>query len=227
MVGSTRQDVAHEARARRRAGSAVIRRASSPESPTASGPWTLIAETISRLTLPDQHHAGDVEGLGVGHPQAVVELDLLAEPPHHLADLGPAPVDDHRQDPDRAQQHDVLGEASARRGVASGVGRRSPAQRVAAVLDDDDLARELPDVRAAPRPAGGDRGRVAPRRASLTTWSGSRRCSRSRGRWSARPRPRRRARDRSEISRCRPAMCAATAGVVGGGHPAAHTATPP
>ena len=34
------------------AGSAVIRWASSPESPTASGPWTLMAETMSRLTLP-------------------------------------------------------------------------------------------------------------------------------------------------------------------------------
>ena len=31
------------------------------QSPTASGPCTLMADTMSRLTLPDEHHAGDVE----------------------------------------------------------------------------------------------------------------------------------------------------------------------
>ena len=32
-----------------------------------------------RVDLPDQHHAGDVDGLGVGDPQAVAELGGLAE----------------------------------------------------------------------------------------------------------------------------------------------------
>ena len=34
------------------------------------------------VDLADEHHAGDVEGLGVGDPQAVAELGLLAEALH-------------------------------------------------------------------------------------------------------------------------------------------------
>ena len=94
-----------------------------------------------RVDLADQHHAGDVDGLGVGDPQAVAELGRLAEPRHQLADLGAAAVDDDRPHADEAHQHDVLGEQ--REGVV--VGRAG--QGVAAVLDDDGLAGEAPDVR--------------------------------------------------------------------------------
>ena len=45
------------------------------------------------VDLADQHHAGDVQGLGVGDPQAVDELGDLAQPGHQLADLGAATVD--------------------------------------------------------------------------------------------------------------------------------------
>ena len=61
-----------------------------------------MAPTMSRLTLPDEHHAGDVEGLGVGDAQAVAELGLLAEPGHEVADLRAAAVHDHGPEPDRA-----------------------------------------------------------------------------------------------------------------------------
>ncbi len=43
------------------------------------------------VDLAHQHHAGDVEGLGVGDPQAVAELGLLAQAGHELADLGTPP----------------------------------------------------------------------------------------------------------------------------------------
>ena len=71
------------------------------------------------VDLADQHHAGDVEGLGVGDPQPVEELGHLAQPGHERADLGPAAVDDHRQHADRAHEDDVLGELGQRRRVGA------------------------------------------------------------------------------------------------------------
>ena len=89
------------------------------------------------VDLAHQHHAGDVEGVGVGDPQPVEELGLLAQPGHEVADLGPAAVDDHRPHADRAHEHDVLGEEAAE----GGLGHGRPA-----VLDDHDLAPEAADV---------------------------------------------------------------------------------
>ena len=54
------------------------------------------------VDLAHQHHAGDVEGVGVGDPQPVEELGLLAQALHELADLGPAAVDDDRPHADRS-----------------------------------------------------------------------------------------------------------------------------
>ena len=68
------------------------------------------------VDLAHQHHAGDVEGVGVGDPQAVEELGLLAQPLHELADLGPAAVDDDRPHADHAHEDDVLGEQAPRAG---------------------------------------------------------------------------------------------------------------
>jgi hypothetical protein len=59
---------------------------------------------------PDQDHAGQVHGLGVGHPVAVDEHRLLAEPGHELADLGAAAVDDDHVHADIAQQDHVVDE---------------------------------------------------------------------------------------------------------------------
>ena len=61
-----------------------------------------------RVHLTDEDHAGDVDRLGVGHPQAVAELGHLAEPVHQVADLRPATVDDDGAHADGAHQHDVL-----------------------------------------------------------------------------------------------------------------------
>ena len=94
-----------------------------------------------RVDLADEHHPGDVDGLGVGDPQPVAELGRLAQPLHQRADLRPAAVDDDGADADEAHQHDVLGEQVE--GVV--VGR--PGEGVAAVLDDHRLAGEAPDVR--------------------------------------------------------------------------------
>ena len=64
--------------------------------------------------LADQHHAGDVERVGVGHPQPVAELGHLAEPLHQLADLGAAAVHDDGQHADGAHEDHVLGERGQR-----------------------------------------------------------------------------------------------------------------
>ncbi len=58
--------------------------------------------------LADQHHAGDVEGLGVGDPQAVDERRLLAEPREKFADLRTAAVHHDGFQADGAKQDDVL-----------------------------------------------------------------------------------------------------------------------
>ena len=111
-----------------------------------------------RVDLADQHHAGDVDGLGVGDPQAVAELGGLAEPGHQRADLRAAAVDDDRAHPDEAHQHDVLGEQVE--GVV--VGRAG--EGVAAVLDDDGLAGEAADVRQRLDEDVGDRACLGRRR---------------------------------------------------------------
>ena len=90
------------------------------------------------VDLADQRHAHDVDGLGVGDPQAVDELRHLAQPLHQVADLRAAAVHDDRVHADEPHEHDVLREEIGERGVF---------HRVAAVLDHDGLARELPDVR--------------------------------------------------------------------------------
>ena len=94
------------------------------------------------VDLADERHADDVDGLGVGDPPPVDELGLLAEPAHEIADLRAAAVHDDRVHADQSHEHDVGREEIGERGIA---------HRVAAVLDHDGLARELADVRAAPR----------------------------------------------------------------------------
>jgi hypothetical protein len=87
--------------------------------------------------LADQHHAGHVEGLGVGDPEAVPEPGLLAEASEEVADLGTTAVDDDRPQPDGAQQHDVGGEGRQDVVVDDGV---------APELDDDDRPPEALQV---------------------------------------------------------------------------------
>ena len=66
------------------------------------------------VDLAHQHHAGDVERVGVGDPQPVAEFGLLAEPFHQLADLGPAAVHHDRQHAHGAHEDHVLGERGQR-----------------------------------------------------------------------------------------------------------------
>ncbi len=92
------------------------------------------------VDLARQHHACDVDGLGICYSEPVDKLRRLAEPPHEIADLRPATVDDDRPQPDQAHQHDVFGEEC--QCVVLGCAGES----VAAVLHHDRLASELADV---------------------------------------------------------------------------------
>ena len=87
--------------------------------------------------LADQHHADDVERLGVGHPQALDPLHLDPRLGHLDVDLRAAAMDQHRADADRVEQQYVLGQAAH----PGRIGHRQ-----AADLDDDGLAGEAADV---------------------------------------------------------------------------------
>ena len=90
------------------------------------------------VDLADEHHLGDLDGVGVAHAQPADELDRHVQPLHVGRDVRPAAVDDDRVQPDVLEQHDVAGEVLAQLGLG---------HRRAAVLDHDGLAVELPDVR--------------------------------------------------------------------------------
>ena len=131
---------------RGRGPSAPIRPASSP--PTADGERAVDVDRRHdlRVDLADQHHAGDVEGLGVGDPQAVAELRHLAEAGHQVADLRAAAVHDDGPHARPSASARCPAANSGERVVAVGAG-----EGVAAVLDDDDLARRSGGCTAAPR----------------------------------------------------------------------------
>ena len=76
---------------------------------------------MSRPDLADEHHPGDVERFGVGHPQPVAKLGFLTQPTEQLADLGATAVDDDRFQPDRAEHHHIFGEGAREVVVDHGV----------------------------------------------------------------------------------------------------------
>jgi hypothetical protein len=88
--------------------------------------------------LAHQDHLHHVHGGSVGHAHPLHEAGFDAHPVEHLVDLRPSPMDDHGVQADVLHQDHVPGEALLERLVHHGV---------AAVLDDHDLAVELPDVR--------------------------------------------------------------------------------
>src|SRR5215475_13702770 len=90
------------------------------------------------VDLADQHHLDDLDRLLVGYPHAPDEARLLAQALHERADLGAAAVHDDRIDPDQAQQDHVQRE---------GLLEVRTLHRGAAILDDDRLTAELPDIR--------------------------------------------------------------------------------
>jgi hypothetical protein len=89
------------------------------------------------VDLADEDHLGHLDGLRARHAQAAHELHGHPEALHVGGDLRAAAVDDDRVQPDVLQQHDVARELLAQRRIL---------HRGAAVLDDDRLAVELPDV---------------------------------------------------------------------------------
>ena len=125
---------------------AVIRLASSPDSPTASAPWTLIELTMSRLTLPTS----------TIRTRSMVSASVTRNPSWNSASLptrsisapiwGPPPWTTTGSMPDRAHQHDVLGERGQGRRLVDGGVPRLGAEHVAAVLDHHHLAPEAADV---------------------------------------------------------------------------------
>ena len=90
------------------------------------------------VDLADEHHLRDLDGGVVGHAQTTHELDRHVELVHVRADCGSAAMDDHGVQAHVLEQHDVARELLAQRRIGHG----RPA-----VLDDDCLAVELPDVR--------------------------------------------------------------------------------
>ena len=96
--------------------------------------------------LAEQHHAGDVEHLRRGDPEAALEIPFDAKPFEHRGDLRAAAVHDDGMDAAVAQEHHVRGE----RGLQHLVGHR-----VAAVLHDDDAVVQLFEPR---QRLGEDRG---------------------------------------------------------------------
>ncbi|CAB5067879.1 unannotated protein [freshwater metagenome] len=91
--------------------------------------------------LPEEHHACNVNRLGIGDTQTIAELRGLSEPGHQVADLGTAAMDDDRTHADCLHEDDVLREEGERVALAR------PGERVSAVLNDHDLIGEAPDVR--------------------------------------------------------------------------------
>ena len=135
-------DVGHLADEAERGSSGVTvsRPASSPATPTATGSSPaslLIVRDEVAVDLADQHHADDLERLGVGDAQPVPELRLLADPAQHRVDLRAAAMDQHAAHADAAQQQHVLRQRPVERLLVD----RRPAE-----LHHDRLAGELADV---------------------------------------------------------------------------------
>jgi hypothetical protein len=102
-------------------------------------PAPLMALTICLLMEPDrQHHLDHLHGGRVGDPQAVDELALDRQALQHGTDLRAAAVHHHGMHADLLQEHDVAGEDFGQGGIAHGM---------AAVLDDEGLARVAPHER--------------------------------------------------------------------------------
>ena len=108
-----------------------------PVSPTALPPCWLMRPTISWLSSPSTISTTFITLL-VGHAHALAELALDAHLLQQVADLRPAAVHDHGIHADELQHHHVAREARLERRLG---------HRIAAVLDDDGLVVEAPDVR--------------------------------------------------------------------------------
>ena len=134
MAGFTALDVADEAQlgvARRRR---CMRPASSPLDADGERAVDVDGRHDRRVDLAAQHHAGDVDGLGVGDPQAVAELRHLAQAAHEVADLRAAAVHDDGPHADGAHEHDVLARTAARASSLAASARALPPYFTTTVL---------------------------------------------------------------------------------------------
>ena len=175
-------------RAALRRAVAVMRWASSPDSPTARAPCTLMVTTMSRLTLPTS----------TMRARSMVSASVTRKPSWNSASLPTRRHQVRRSGVRRRGPPPAACPPSAsarcprrRRPAAASSTRRRPArpERVAAVLDHHHLAPEAPDVgqgldqHGRPWPPGRRHRRSAAAVVGrVTRWSGSRRCTRSRGR---------------------------------------------
>ena len=149
MVGSTSDTLPTNPRSAW-LGAAVMRLASSPDMPTASGPCTLMAETMSRLTLPTStmRAMSSVSASvtrrplrnSVSLPRRAISSPICGPPP--CTTTGRMPTA-RISTTSWANEASASGPVGRRRRSVAGARR---VQRVAAVLDDDDLAPEAPDV---------------------------------------------------------------------------------
>jgi hypothetical protein len=89
------------------------------------------------VDLADQHHAHDLQRLGVGDAKPIAEFRLLPHAAHHHIDLGPAAMDKRYPHADRAKQQHVLRQGSI----------KLPVDRGAAQLHHHRLSGEAADIR--------------------------------------------------------------------------------
>ena len=129
---------------------AVIMLASSPDRPTASEPWHVHGGDDLAVDLADEHHAGDLERLGVGDAHAVAELRHLARAGAISSPIwGPPPWTTTGSIPtERMSTTSSANDAKASPASSAAPSHRPVDRRqgVAAVLDDDDLPPEAQDV---------------------------------------------------------------------------------
>ena len=102
-----------------------------------------MAATICGLTWPFEHHAGDVDGLGVGDAQPVAELGHLAEPVHQVADLRAAAVDHDRA----ACRRSASARCPGRTAPARRASLAAPASALPPYFTTTTVPDEAPDVR--------------------------------------------------------------------------------
>ncbi len=98
----------------------------------------LVDEADDLLVQLAQDHLDDVHHALVGDAHPLTKFTLDTHLHQQVADLRSATVDDHRVHSDQLQHDDVARETCLQRGLR---------HRVAAILDDDGLVVEPPDVR--------------------------------------------------------------------------------
>ena len=101
------------------------------------------ADNVS-IDATHQHHAGNIEGFGIGDSKTVSEFADYVELFEHLADLGPATVDHHWLHTHLAHEHHVLGKQTQ---CFRLIGTGCTGEHIASVFDDHRGVSKPGDVR--------------------------------------------------------------------------------